>query len=149
MHSKLYFAVPLYMEKNSDVAIPISYDYWIPLITYFSTQSNTVEIHCWNVEKKTIKELVSIKGTNIKHVLDEITILQTELHPHLINYLLSDYLDNMGRVKWFSLFFYNDETECFNSGHWGTEFFVHRTNKDEVHKLRTIMPNDTIFHEDI
>ncbi|MGM7680613.1 hypothetical protein ACSVDA_00535 [Cytobacillus sp. Hm23] len=147
MSNKMYFSVSTYVKEDSWIGVPVNYDYWIPLIKHFLKHSNSIEIHCWNEEQKIIDELMRINEDYTIDVLNDMTVIKTVLSPKLVSLLTTNHLDNKGKIKWFSLFFYKDGNRTYNSEHWGTEFVVSALNKDETITIRNIMPKDTNFHE--
>ena len=147
MNYRLYFSVPTFSLENDGFPITYDYDYWFPLIEYFLKGSDTIEIHSWYDEKQVIEE-ISYFGILRKYQTEhKLIYYKGNLIPEIAEYILRNNVTNKGRLKWFSIFLSKDGQSIFNSEHWGTEFFAHAVNQNDISFIRSIMPKDTNFHK--
>ncbi|SFR11513.1 hypothetical protein [Desulfoscipio geothermicus] len=47
---QVHFGITKFKEVVPGVMVPLSYDFWKPLILYFALRSNTFRVDCWNAE---------------------------------------------------------------------------------------------------
>ncbi|WP_043933863.1 hypothetical protein [Bacillus sp. EB01] len=150
MQKNLAFHIPIYTLDNSAFPKPLNenYDYWVPLISCFLEKTDTVEIHCWNEEVETIKEIKALPLSKFKTFKEEnITIFKGKKNLILLNYLLKNYTNNLGDFKWFTVNLDLGIVPIFHSGHWGTEFFVPNTTEKEIAIIKSVTPPETSFHQ--
>ena len=150
MQYNLAFNIPTYTDDESTFPKPLigNYDYWTALFEHFLTSSDTIEIHCWNEEIETILEIKSLYQNELEIVIGEnLTIIRGGKHPTLSDYLLNNYLNKIGEFKWFTVNLDKDMVSVFHSGHWGTEFFVPNTLKSDVALIKSLIPDETSFHQ--
>lgn len=91
MQNNIYFHIPSYSGEyiSSVVLLEIGYDFWGPLLEYFLVKSDTIEIHCWNVEIDSIEEITSLFKGNIEIRKEgELTIFIANNSPSFSEYLL-------------------------------------------------------------
>ncbi|RLQ95148.1 hypothetical protein [Falsibacillus albus] len=140
MEKNIAFNIPTY--KDSD-----GYKYWVPLLEYFLAKANKIEIHCWNDEVETIKELTALHNGVLQVVIqDNLTIFTGNKTRGLTDYLLNNYTDKNEKIKWFTINVNQDEDSVIHSGHWGSEFFVPNVLEEEIELIKSLTPPDTIFH---
>ncbi|TQR15626.1 hypothetical protein [Psychrobacillus soli] len=65
----------------------------------------------------------------------------------LLNYLLFNYVDKEGKLKWFSIFLSKNTSPIFHSEHWGREFFAPNVNKKDIAFIKSVTPNETNFNQ--
>lgn len=150
MKYKLHFTIPTFTEDLDTFPIPENenYDYWVPLISYFLKQSTIIEIHCWNDEKDVIKETALLFKDSFKIVNGrEVTVIKGSKTDNISNHLLYENLKTNGKLKWFSVFFINNNTPLFHSEHWGTEFFAPDLSEENIAYIKSITPAGTDFHQ--
>ena len=148
MNYRLYFAVPTFSLDESD-GFPMTdnYDYWIPLMECFLKGSDTIEIHSWYDEKQAIEEIIYLSNLTEIPMEQKLTRYKGNLTPKIIDYILRNNITTNGRLKWFSIFLSKDGQSIFSSEHWGTEFFAHFVNKNDISFIKSVMPKDTNFHK--
>lgn len=146
MNYRWYFYVPTFSFENDRFPMTDHYEYWIPLMEYFLKDSDTIEIHSWYDEKEVIEETGYF--TNLTEIPTEhkLTCYKGNLTPEIVEHILRNNVTNNG-IKWFSIFLSKDGKSIFSSEHWGTEFFAHAVNKNDISIIKSIMPNNTNFHE--
>ena len=136
MKYQLYFSVSEY-EKN---------DFWVPLVNYFLSKSDTIEIHCWNEEEVVIEETKSMLKGSFEIILENnLTIFKGNKALDVVNHLLTYNVDIEGKIKWFSVFLSKSDTTIFHSEHWGREFFAPNVNEKDIAFIKSVMPNETNF----
>ena len=81
-----------------------------------------------------------VKGENL-------TIFRCQKQAPLSDYLLNNYLNKIGEFKWFTVNLDKDMVSAFHSGHWGTEFFVPNALKSDVALIKSLIPDETSFHQ--
>ena len=149
MNYKYYFSVPSY-STNEAIDIPCvdNLNFWAQIMEYFLDQSESIEIHCWDEESAVIEELKNVCGDAMEIKQDGLlTVFNIKKSPSFKQFLLQNYIDEHGRVKWFSIFLSSQETTVFHSEHWGTEFFAPCVNEKEIEFIQSVMPIDTNFHQ--
>lgn len=142
--------ISVYTEANSTFPKPTNenYDYWNPLLNYFLTRSDTIEIHCWNEEIETINELKLLFNGKMDMVKEEnITIFKLIKSTITIDYLLNNSVNKNGELKWFTVNLEKLMKPVFHSGHWGTEFFIPNVTKEDIAYIKSITPERAILHE--
>lgn len=123
-------------------------DYWVPLMNYFLSKSDTIEIHCWNEEEVVVEETKSmLKGSFETMEEDDLTIFKGNIALDVINHLLFNNVEIEGKIKWFSIFLSKNAITIFHSEHWGREFFAPNVNEKDIAFIKTIMPEDTNFNQ--
>lgn len=150
MQNNLAFNIPTYTEDHSAFPKPAieSYDYWIPLLEYFLTKSDAIEIHCWNEEIETIDEIKSLHKIEFEMIKEEnITIFKGKITSALSDYLINNNRNKIGEFKWFTVNLNKGMESVFHSGHWGTEFFVPNAMEKDVTFIKIVTPIDTGFHQ--
>ena len=150
MKNKLTFNIPTYTDDNSTFPKPVkkNYDYWIPLLEYFLTKSDRIEIHCWNEEIETIEEIKYLHKNDFEIVKEEnITIFRGKKISILSGYLLNNNINKIGEFKWFTVNLEKGMVSVLHSGHWGTEFFVPNALEKDVEYIKSVTPTETIFHQ--
>ncbi|MCK1997930.1 hypothetical protein MPH47_11935 [Psychrobacillus psychrodurans] len=136
---QLYFSVSDEDEKN---------DYWGPLMNYFLSQSDTIEIHCWNEEKEVVEEVKSMLKASFETVNENnLTIFKGNISLDVVNHLLSNNVNIEGKIKWFSIFLSKNATTIFHSEHWGMEFFAPNVNEKDIAFIKSVMPKETNFNQ--
>ena len=147
MNYRLYFSVPTFSLERDGFPMIDDFDYWIPLMEYFLKSSDTIEIHSWYDEKQVIDEISCFSNLTEIPTKHKLTYYKGNLTPDIAEYILRNNVTNKGRLKWFSIFLSKDGHSIFNSEHWGTEFFAHSVNQNDISFIRSIMPRDTNFHK--
>ena len=146
MNYRLYFSVPTF-SLDDGFQMTDNYEYWIPLMESFLKGSDTIEIHSWYDEKQVIEEISYFSNlTKIPTAL-KLSYYKGNLTPEIAEHILRNNVTNNGRLKWFSIFLSKDGQSIFNSEHWGTEFFAHTVNENDISFIKSIMPKDTNFHK--
>ncbi|MDM5227259.1 hypothetical protein QUF73_13710 [Cytobacillus sp. NJ13] len=149
MGLNLVFHIPTYTKENSALPKPMNdnYSYWAPLINYFLPKSNTIEIHCWNEEIESIKELKSLYKQEFAIVKEEnLTIFKGSIDSAISNYILYNSLNKSGEFKWFTINLDKGEKTIFYSGHWATEFLINNIMEKDIEVIKQVTPPDTDFH---
>ncbi|KQL33691.1 hypothetical protein [Psychrobacillus sp. FJAT-21963] len=147
MNYRLYFAVPTFtFDENDSFPMTDNYVYWIPLMEYFLKGSDTIEIHSWYDEKHVIEEIIYLSNLTEIPTEHKLTCYKGKLNPIIVEHILRNNVTTNGRLKWFSIFLSKEGQSIFSSEHWGTEFFAHAVNKNDISFIKSIMPNDTNFH---
>ncbi|WP_421385265.1 hypothetical protein ACOJQI_11030 [Bacillus salacetis] len=142
--------IPTYTNADSSFPQPVnnSYEYWIAVIEHFLTESDTIEIQCWNEEAETINEITSLLKGKYKWVKeDQITIFKLSNSLSLKNYLLKDCLSSNGELKWFTLNLEKMGLPVLHSGHWGTELVIYNISKEDIDFVKSVIPNEAILFE--
>lgn len=142
--------IPVYTDANSTFPKPVgeNYDYWFPLLKFFLTKSDTIEIHCWNEEIDTINEIQSLYNSKMEMVREEnLTIFKLIKSIITIDYLLNNNVNINGELKWFTINLEKFMKPMFHSGHWGTEFFIPNVTKEDIVFIKSIIPRQAILHE--
>lgn len=150
MQFNLAFNIPNYTDDKSTFPKPLigNYDYWTALFEHFLTSSDTIEIHCWNEEIETIEEIKALYKGELETVKGEnLTIFRWRKNSLLSDYLLNNYTNKIGEFKWFTVNLDKDLVSAFHSGHWGTEFFVPNALKSDVALIKSVIPDETSFHQ--
>lgn len=148
MNYKYYFSVPSYFT-NEGIQVPCveNLNYWTQIMEYFLDQSDSIEIHCWDEEITVIEELINVSGDAMEIKQNgQLTVFNIKTTSSFNQFLLQNYIDKNGRVKWFSIFLSFEETTVFHSEHWGTEFFAPCVSEIEIDFIQSVMPIDTNFH---
>ena len=123
-------------------------DYWVPLMNYFLSQSDTLEIHCWNEEEVIIEETKSMLEDSFEIIMENnLTIFKGNKALDIVNHLLSNNVNVEGKIKWFSIFLSKNSTTIFHSEHWGTEFFAPNVNEKDIAFIKSVMPIETNFNQ--
>lgn len=136
---QLYFSVSGEYEKI---------DYWVPLMNYFLSQSDTIEIHCWNEEAVVVEETKSmLKGSFETITENNLTIFKGNKSLNVVTHLLSNNVNIEGKIKWFSIFLSKNSTTIFHSEHWGMEFFAPNVNEKDIAFIKSVMPIETNFNQ--
>lgn len=123
------------------------YGYWLPLMKNYLDICNGVEINCWNEEQKAINEI----KLEFQHFMVDVKELETyfrgELTEQVKRFFLENYLDEYGRIKWFTILLKKNDKHYFNSEHWGTEFHAWEVEGKDVQFIKSVMPQEISFHE--
>ncbi|MER2261495.1 MAG: hypothetical protein ABS934_05720 [Psychrobacillus sp.] len=123
-------------------------DYWVPLMNYFLSQSDTLEIHCWNEEEVVIEETKSMLEDSFEIIMENnLTVFKGNKVLDIVNHLLSNNVNVEGKIKWFSIFLSKNSTTIFHSEHWGTEFFAPNVNEKDIAFIKSVMPKETNFNQ--
>ncbi|CAM5222331.1 putative protein OS=Ureibacillus acetophenoni OX=614649 GN=SAMN05877842_11418 PE=4 SV=1 [Ureibacillus acetophenoni] len=123
-------------------------DYWVPLMRYFFSISDTIEIHCWNDEEMVVQETKSILYGSYKTTMENgLTIFNGSKTIDVVNHLLFNNVDTEGKIKWFTIFLNKNRTTIFQSEHWGMEFFAPNVNEKEIEFIKSIMPTETNYNQ--
>lgn len=150
MKYQMHFSIPTITEDKDTFPIPENenYDYWVPLLSYFIEQSNSIEIHCWNEEKDVLEETTALfkDSFNIEKGRD-MTVFKGSKTDFISNCLLHENVNSNGKLKWFSIFLSKDKSSVFHSEHWGTEFFAPKISEENIAYIKKIMPAGTDFHQ--
>ncbi|WP_449620734.1 hypothetical protein [Robertmurraya sp. Marseille-Q9965] len=143
-HYQIVCSLPTYSSENSSIRLPMcgNYDYWATLIQYFSPKANMVEIHCWNEEVETIKDVKSLFKE--KMFDGNLTIFRGENDSIITDYLLKEHLNRFGEFKWFTVNLDMDTSSVFHSGHWATELFVPNATETDIAFFKSVIPAETI-----
>lgn len=142
MENNFFIYVNFSEENNTQ-----DYKYWFTLIEYFIKSANSLEIHLWNEEVETIKEL-RLKTDLKKISLERLNMVSFvgDINPKLINYILKESFNNHGEVKWFSIFLKNKGNLFFESSHWGSEINIENPNENEIKMIKSVLPKNATFH---
>ncbi|SDO25728.1 hypothetical protein SAMN05518871_11358 [Psychrobacillus sp. OK028] len=136
---QLYFCIPSQYEEI---------DYWVPLMNYFLSQSDTIEIHCWNEEEVVVEETKSmLKGSFEIIMKNNITIFKGKKALDVVKHLLSNNVNIEGKIKWFSIFLSKNSNTIFHSEHWGMEFFAPNVNEKDIAFIKSVVPTETNFNQ--
>ncbi|MGM9926513.1 MAG: hypothetical protein ACI35P_01050 [Bacillus sp. (in: firmicutes)] len=149
MEHHLAFHIATYTEDDSTFPKPLNgnYNYWTALIKYYLSKADTVDIHCWNEEVETIEEIALLHKQTMNITYEEnMTIFQGNVTSSLKEYLLYSNLNICGGLKWFAVHLDKGKESVFQSGHWGTEFFVPNVLEEEIAVIKKIVPDETEFH---
>ena len=123
-------------------------DYWAPLMNYFLSKSDTIEIHCWNEEEVVVEETKTmLVGTFETLEEKEFTIFKGTVALDVKNHFLFNNVEIEGKVKWLSIFLSKNATTTFHSEHWGREFFAPNINEKDIAFIKSVMPEDTNFNQ--
>lgn len=146
MQKKVVFHIPTYSTKNSAFPRPYNdqYVHWVPLLKYYLKKANGIEFHCWNEEKETISEIQSFQLETM--IGNNITIFKGDKTESLSSYLLTNYLNCNGELKWFTVNLFNNQQLILHSSHWGTEFYVPKAVEPDYSFMRNVTPIETTFH---
>lgn len=126
--------------------VPDDPSYWVPLMQYFFTQSDFIEIHCWTEEEKVNEEILrEFPELAFKHDM-YMTIYEGRLTEEIIGFLTQKTFDEDGQIKWFSIFLFKNKKYHFSSEHFGTEFHANDLNEEQVNFIKSVMPKDMTFH---
>ena len=147
MNYRLYFSVPTFSLENDGFPMTDNYEYWIQLMEYFMKGSDTIEIHSWYDEKQVIEEISYFSNLTKIPTEHKLSYYKGNLIPEIVEHISRNNVTNNGRLKWFSIFLSKDGQSIFNSEHWGTAFFAHTVNKNDISFIKSIMPKDTNFHK--
>ncbi|MCT8136685.1 hypothetical protein H1D32_02325 [Anaerobacillus sp. CMMVII] len=145
MKSKFVVEIPTYSEGDSSFPKPVTgnYDYWVPILSYFLEESDMIEIHCWNEEAETIKEVKSLhKGLELASK-GHLTIIKGSKTDAITDYLLNNHLSNRGDFKWFTVNLIKEYQPLFHSGHWGTQFFAEAVTEEEIAFITSVLPEES------
>ncbi|WP_346234559.1 hypothetical protein MKY04_13040 [Lysinibacillus telephonicus] len=124
-----------------------NYKYWFFLIDYFIKFADFIEFHIWNEEVEIIEEL-SLKTDLEKGSLHpiEMVCFQGEVNQQLMNFILNESLNELGEIKWFSIFLKKKDYTFFESSHWGSEIYIEDLNEQEITLIKSKMPANASFH---
>lgn len=150
VQNNILIHIPSYSNEyiSSAVLPEIGYEFWAPLVEYFLAKSDTIEIHCWNVELDTIEEIKSLFKGNIETRKEgELTIFKANNTPSISEYLLNNNLYKRSELKWFTLNLNKDKTPVFHSGHWGTELYVPNFTEKNITFIKSVTPDGTYFNQ--
>ena len=147
MNYRLYFSVPTFPLENDGFSMTDNYEYWIQLMEYFMKGSDTIEIHSLYDEKQVIEEISYFSNLTKIPTEHKLSYYKGNLIPEIVEHISRNNVTNNGRLKWFSIFLSKDGQSIFNSEHWGTAFFAHTVNKNDISFIKSIMPKDTNFHK--
>lgn len=146
-HYQIICSIPTYTTEDSAIRLPMcgNYDYWTALIQYLLPKADTIEIHCWNDERETIKDVdVLFKE---KKYEENLTIFRGENDAALTDYLLKAHLNRSGEFKWFTVNLDMNTSSVFHSGHWGTELFVPNATEKDIAFIKNVIPAETIINQ--
>lgn len=139
--------MPTFSLENDGFPMTDNYEYWIQLMEYFMKGSDTIEIHSWYDEKQVIEEISYFSNLTKIPTEHKLSYYKGNLIPEIVEHISRNNVTNNGRLKWFSIFLSKDGQSIFNSEHWGTAFFAHTVNKNDISFIKSIMPKDTNFHK--
>lgn len=118
------------------------------LIDYFIKSADFLKFHIWNEEVEVIEEL-SLK-TDLERVSLhplKMVCFQGDINQKLTNYILNESLNQLGNIKWFSLFLEHNGELIFESSHWGSEINIMNPDKNEIEIFKNILPWNATFHD--
>ena len=99
-----------------------------------------VFIYRISIEKKSICAISSVEEDD-----NQIEFF-VELNESLTDYIINQYLDSNGNIKWFNFYLFSSfekEDIVFTSSHYGEEIYILRLNAEEVEKaISTVENND-------
>lgn len=141
---KMHFTIENWAQHGEFIADDISY--WVPLMSYFFNESNSIEIHCWTEEEQVNAEIQQqLPELAIKQEL-YMTIYTGDLTEKIIGFLTQNPVREDGQLKWFSIFLSNHDSHLFSSEHYGTEFYAGNLNMEQIKFIKSVMPDDINLH---
>ncbi|TCO67709.1 hypothetical protein [Marinisporobacter balticus] len=125
--------------------IPISYDFWKPLIDYFIKRCNKFRIDCWYEEVEGIQR-AQLFGESVQSDINNMKIFEGQITEQFIKELIEHPFDKEGKIKWFSIFFMNDKDMILSSEHYGSEFSTGWITDEDIEFIRCTIPKEFCFH---
>lgn len=104
---------------------------------YFLAKSDTIEIHCWNVEIDSIEEINLFKVNIEIRKEGELTIFTANKTPSFSEYLLKNNLNKRSELKWFTLNLSKDKV---------SEFYVSNFMQKDIKFIKSVTPDGTYFN---
>jgi hypothetical protein len=133
-------------ETTSGYMIPISYDFWKPLMTYFIKRGTKFRLDCWSNETEGI-ERAGLLGCSIIGEIGNLRIFEGKITEEFIYEIVENPFDKDGKIKWFSIFLKNKDDEIiFSSEHNGSEFVTGWISPKDVDFIKATVPQDFSFN---
>lgn len=131
------------ISNGEKTFFPKSTTYWQELWDTYTKDFVSVEIHCWKEETDHIDELVPLASRTEDQSL--VLSLLLTLNEKNRNFLRNNSIDSNGGLKWFSLFFYKEETQMLEVGRYGSEIALYGISEEEGEIFKNIFPENAEF----
>lgn len=141
----VHFEISRGRETKIGVLVPINYDFWEPLLSYFIKKCTNFRIDCWMDEKTAIARaevFEKIFDTEINNK----KVFKGKITEEFTFELIHNPFDEEGKIKWFSIFLMDADRYVFSAEHYGSEFTAEYLTEEEVEYIRSVMPKYFHFH---
>ena len=141
----VHFGIKEGRETKSGVMVPVNYDFWIPLFSYFIKKCTHFRVDCWEDENEAI-ERAGIFGQAVDTDIDNMRVFQGQITDKFMQELLHNPFDKEGKIKWFSIFLMNGKSILFYRNIMEANFKQKRLTYDDVEYIRSTIPKDFTFY---
>ena len=132
-------------ELKSGLNIPLTYDFWPLLISYFIEKSDVFHIDCWIDEIEGI-ERASLFGRNVESYNENVKSFEGRITKEFVQEIVNKPFDQEGKVKWFNIDFKKGTEMFLSCQHNGCEFVTGWLNSKDAEYIKSVIPEDFSFH---
>lgn len=127
-------------EAADGHSVPVSTEFWRPLVQLFLSRADHFRIDCWNEEDDAQANAALLGVAERPDMSGGMTVFEGRLSATVIRSIISRGLDGDGTPRWFSLFLHKGEEQLFSSEHYGTRLTASGVCDEDLSILRTLLP---------
>jgi len=132
-------------DTASGISIPITYEYWKPLMEHFIDKCTGFRLDCWEDEEEAIGSAAKL-GTETESYATKMLSFQNSISEEFIDEVLNFPLDKEGKIKWFGVNLKQDEEYLICCQHYGSEFVTGWLRDEDAEFIKSILPEDFTFN---
>ncbi|SHJ72744.1 hypothetical protein SAMN05444401_3719 [Clostridium amylolyticum] len=132
-------------DTASGISIPVTYQYWKPLMEYFIDKCTGFRLDCWEDEKEAV-DSASKLGKETESYAAKMVSFQNSISEEFIDEVLNFPLDKEGKIKWFGVNLKKDEEYLISCQHYGSEFVTGWLKDEDADFIKSILPKDFTFN---
>lgn len=140
----IHFEISQGRKTKSGIIVPINYNFWEPLISFFCKKCTHFRIDCW-IDEETAIERAEVFGKVLDTDIDNMKVFTGEITEEFVFELIHNPFDEEGKIKWFSIFLMDGDSHIFSAEHYGSEFVAECLTKEDVEYIHSIIPKDFDF----
>lgn len=141
----VHFEISRGRKTKSGVLVPVNYDFWEPLLSYFIKKCTNFRIDCWKDEETAIAR-VEVFGNIFDTDIDNMKVFTGKITEEFTFELIHNPFDEEGKIKWFSIFLMDEDKHVISAEHYGSEFAAECLTEEDIEHIRSVIPKDFHFH---
>ena len=120
--------------------VPVSTDFWRPVVQIFLSRADHFRIDCRNDEQGALAAAAVLGAAERWNMSGAMTAFEGTLTPVVRRTIITCGLDSDGTPRWFSLFLYRGREQLFSSQHYGTLLTASGVDNEDLAILRSLLP---------
>lgn len=137
------------LHKNTFASNPLApifdnYDWWLDLVKEALQVADEFEMRLWGDDVEGIKSGEKF-GNRVPNDMTKEIVFRGEVTSEFRDEILTNYLNDEGYIKWFTLNLLKDDVRIFSSSHYGDETIISVETLKQVNKIKDWAKNYPII----